>query len=115
MKISQICKKLAELLYQEGSDYNGKIWFDFSLYEYNLDIPYIVLNGNRILIESVFITKDGETIIATSDKNKAYLFKLSDYTDEELVDMNIYGLLSDVYYETGCSWWIGDFELDFLK
>ena len=115
MKILEISRKLAELLYKDLDVYNGCVSFDFSSYEYEIDIPYIIFNGMTLKIANVIISKDGNTIEVTDDKENTYLINLLDYDDMQLNYMCIDNLLYDVYYETSYSYEIGDFENDFLK
>lgn len=114
--IKNIVKKLAKLLHKDGSVYNGSVCFDFNSYDMEEDIPFLLDNdGNKILIEDVHFQKNGSKIVVTTDLGEEFTLSMNDFTEEELDKMNMYELLSNVYYETKDSYEIGDFELDFLK
>ena len=53
MNIREQIKKVAELL--EGK----KMYFDWSSYDLEEDIPHLIIDGKRENIESVAINKDG--------------------------------------------------------
>lgn len=115
MNTQEIVKKLAELLYMENSRYNGVIHFDWISYEFIEDIPTLKINDKFILIDEFRVNKEGTEIVVISD-NDSYTLNLttSPYTEQDYEDMGMYEFLSNVYYETGHSWEIGDFEIDFL-
>lgn len=113
--MKQIHKKLVNLLYKEDGVYDGSICFDFSSYEYEDDIPYVIINNTKILVLNVYLPKDETFFIITSDTETDYVIDLNDYNEDELIAMNIYGLFQDIYYETSYSYEIGDFEEEFLK
>ena len=115
METREIVKKLAELLYKDEGVYDGAVCFDWSSYDLDEDIPYLIINGERIKIEEFKVNKEGTEIIVISGDDKYTLdLTTSPFTEQEYEDMGMYALLNSVYYETDYSWEIGDFEIDFL-
>ena len=120
MEIREIVKKLAELLYKDEGVYDGAVCFDWSSYDFDEDIPYLIIKGERIQIEEFKVNKEGN-IIKVLRNNDLFLIdewtlNLDEctFTEQDFEDMGMYTLLSSVYYETDYSWEIGDFEMDFL-
>ena len=114
MNIREQIKKVAELL--EGK----KMYFDWSSYDLEEDIPHLIFDGKRENIKSVVISKDGTFMEVLTKKGK---FGLSftedeDYTlefiDTMLEDCDMEEFLRDIYYNYPLSWVIGDYEDDFL-
>ena len=114
MSIREQIKKVAELL--EGK----KMYFDWSSYDLEEDIPHLIFDGKRENIKSVVISKDGTFMEVLTKKGK---FGLSftedeDYTlefiDTMLEDCDMEEFLKDIYYNHPLSWAIGDYEDDFL-
>ena len=114
MNIREQIKKVAELL-------DGKVmYFDWKSYDFEEDIPHLIIDGVRENIESVAINKDGTFMeVMTNDGG----FGLGFYEDEEntfeSIDKNLEEcgmdeFLRDIYYNHPRSWEIGDYELDFL-
>jgi hypothetical protein len=115
MNTQEIVKKLAELLYKDDGVYEGVVYFDWSSYEFDSDIPTIKIDDKFIKIEEFRVNKEGTEIVVISD-NDSYTLDLTrtTYTEQDFEDMGMYEFLSNVYYETEHSWEIGDFEIDFL-
>lgn len=113
MEIKEITKKIANLLYKDKDVYNGVVYFDFSSYDYDEDIPSINVNDKKVLVSKFEINREG-TIITIIGEHNTDRYTLDVNTcSEELFD-EIYTLLNDVYSETDYSWEYGDFE-DFLS
>ena len=115
MNTQEIVKKLAELLYMENSLYNGVIYFDWSSYDFDSDIPTLKIDDKFIKIEEFRVNKEGtEIVVISGDDSYTLNLTTSPYTEQDYEDMGMYEFLSNVYYETDNSWDIGDFEIDFL-
>ena len=121
METRDIVIKLAELLHKDEGVYDGAVCFDWSSYDLDEDIPYLIIKGERIKIEEFKVNKEGN-IIKVLRHNDLFLIdewtlNLDEctFTEQDFEDMGMYALLNSVYYETDYSWEIGDFELDFLK
>ena len=113
METREIVKKLAELLYKDEGVYDGVVCFDWSSYEYEDDIPHIILDNKLIKIEEFQVNKEGNKIIIYTDDNK-YVLNLEMFNENDFKNMGMGSLLIDIYYETDYSWEFGDFEIDFL-
>ena len=113
MKVKQIAKKMWGLV---G---NNVVYFDHNSYDIQEDIPFVVIGGNKYLVDSARLDSGGMflEIISNDDKFTLDLSNLpKNYTDEFLLnECNLYSLFMDMYYETPKSWEIGDFELNFLE
>lgn len=116
MNTREQIKKLANLL-------NGKtIHFDWKSYDFEEDIPHLILNGERVNIVSVWIDKKGQKMtITTKDTEIGRGFNEDiengvtfETIDKELEEIGMDELLRDIYYEHPRSWEIGDYENDFL-
>ena len=96
---------LAELL-------NGKeIVFHGDNYEFEEDIPHLIINGKREIVDSVSIQKDTlEMVIQIGNKKEVLNFESSNITTDSIDQ-----LLHDVYYTHSHSWKIGDYENNFLN
>lgn len=115
MNTQEIVKKLAELLYKDEGAYDGAVCFDWNTYDDENDIPHIIINGERVNIDEFRVNKEGTQIsVISGDDSYTLDLVTNPFTEQEYEDMGIYTLLNDVYYETGYSWEIGDFEIDFL-
>jgi hypothetical protein len=112
MDINNIIKRLAELLYKDEGVYDGAIYFDWSSYDYEDEIPTITINDKELKVEEFVVSPDGNTIVITTDEGM-YTFNVNDYTEEDFHNMGIYLLLNSVYYETYYSDDLGDFETYF--
>lgn len=119
MNIKDIIKKVANLLYKDEDVYNGSVLFDFSSYDDENYIPYIIIDDRRVLVSEFFVNKKGNIIKITDNKDNIFEFDINSMDNnsfEYFCEKSfLYNLLSDVYYETDYSWEIGDFELDFLN
>ena len=115
MGTREIVKKLAELLHKDEGVYEGVVYFDWSSYDLDDDIPYLIINGERFQIEEFRVNKEGNEIIVISGDD-SYTLNLDEctFTEQDFEAMAMYTLLNSVYYETDYSWEIGDFEIDFL-
>ena len=115
MNTQEIVKKLAELLYKDEGVYDGVVYFDWSSYDLDEDIPNLTIDNKIVQIEEFRVNKEG-TQIAVINGNDNYILDLTTnpFTEQEYEDMGMYTLLNSVYYETDYSWEIGDFENDFL-
>lgn len=107
--------KIAELLWTNG--YNGIIHFDHKSYDDETLIPHIDIDGERVLVETFTINREGNqfTLISGDD---AYILDMdaipSEWDDDYFIEIGLDALLRDVYYETSESWDIGDYELNFI-
>ncbi len=114
MSIREQIKKVAELL--DGK----KMYFDWSSYDLEEDIPHLIFDGARENIESVVISKDGTFMEVLTKEGKLGLSFTEDeeYTLEDidtmLEDCGMEVFLRDIYYNHPLSWAIGDYEDDFL-
>lgn len=115
METREIVKKLAELLYKDEGVYDGAVCFDWSSYDFDEDIPNLIINNKNVKIDEFKVNKDGTEIIVISGDDKYTLdLTMSPFTEQDYEDMGMYTLLNSVYYETDYSWEIGDFEINFL-
>lgn len=115
LKIRQELEKIAELLWKNGN--NGVVCFDHKSYDIETDIPHIDVDGERVLVETFLINKDGSqfTICAGNDTYTIDMDDIpSEWDDDYFIEIGLDVLLRDVYYETSVSGDIGDYELDFL-
>ena len=96
------------------------MYFDHKSYDFAEDIPHLILDGERVNVESVWIDKKGLTMTITTNDTE---FGLGFYEDEEntfetidkeLEECGMDEFLRDIYYEHPRSWEIGDYEDDFL-
>lgn len=115
MNTQEIVKKLAELLYKDEGVYEGVVYFDWSAYDFDEDIPNLTIDNKIVKIEEFMVNKEGTQIVVISG-NDSYILDLttSPFTEQEYMDMGMYTLLNSVYNETDYSNEIGDFEIDFL-
>lgn len=116
MNTREQIKKLANLL-------NGKtIHFDWKSYDFEEDIPHLILDGERVNIDSVWIDKKGLSMTITTKDTEIGLGFNEDIEngdtfetiDKELEECGMDEFLRDIYYEHPRSWEIGDYEDDFL-
>lgn len=114
MNIREQIKKVAELL-------EGKVmYFDWKSYDFEEDIPHLIIDGVRENIESVFINKDGTFMeILTKDEEIGLGFTEDEEDtfesiDKELEECGMEEFLRDIYYNHPRSWEIGDYDMDFL-
>ena len=106
MNIREQIKKVAEFL--EGK----KMYFDWSSYDLEEDIPHLIIDGKRENIESVVINKDGSFMkVMTKDEDEENTLES---IDKELEECGMEEFLRDIYYNHPLSWAIGDYEDDFL-
>ena len=114
MNTREQIKKLASLLEEKV------LYFDHKSYDFAEDIPHLVLDGERVNIDSVWIDKKGLSMTITTNDTE---FGLGFYEDEEntfetidkeLKECGMDEFLRDIYYEHPRSWEIGDYEDDFL-
>lgn len=116
MNTREQIKKLASLLEEKV------IYFDHKSYDFEEDIPHLILDGERKNINSVFISKDGLTMNVMTDDCEYGLGFYEDIEngdtfetiDKELEEIGMDEFLRDIYYEHPRSWEIGDYEDDFL-
>ena len=112
MNIREQIKKVAKLL-------DGKVmYFDWKSYDFEEDIPHLIIDGVRENIYSVVINKDGTSMEVMTNDGK---FSRGFYEDEEnksidkeLEECGMDEFLRDIYYNHPLSWEIGDYDLDFL-
>lgn len=115
LKIRNELEKISELLWRNGN--NGVVCFDHKSYDNETDIPHIDVDGERVLVETFLINKDGSkfTICAGED---AYTLDMNnipnEWDDDYFIEIGLDVLLRDVYYETNESYEFCDYELDFL-
>lgn len=114
MNTREQIKKLASLLEEKV------LYFDHKSYDFAEDIPHLIIEGERVNVESVWIDKKGLTMTITTNDTE---FGLGFYEDEEntfetidkeLEECGMDEFLRDIYYEHPRSWEIGDYEDDFL-
>lgn len=109
-------KKVCELL-------NGETMvFDHSTYEFEEDIPHLIIDGVRENIDSVSIYEDGTMMTITTEKGEEIglgFYEEDGVTfeviDKEIEEMGMDTFLRDIYYNHPRSYEIGDYEEDFLK
>ena len=71
MKVKEIAKKIADLLYSK--EYNkGVIYFDFKSYDDAKDIPSLIIDGELIPIEEFRISENGNKIVVLDDDCNVY-------------------------------------------
>ena len=80
MKTRESVKKLAELLHKDEGVYEGVVYFDWSSYDYEEDIPYLIINGKRVQIDEFRVNKEGNEIIVISDYYNSYTLNLRKIT-----------------------------------
>lgn len=118
MKIHDYLKKIGELLYS-NEEYNGRVYFDHKSYDDENDIPSIIIDDKRVLVEEFHISEDCDFISIYDDNNNLYMLDMnaipSEWNDDYFEEIGLFNLLQDVYYETSMSYEIGDYELDFIK
>lgn len=115
MRITEVVKKLAELL-------NGRtIYFDLKSYSEDAEPPYLIVYGDRKIVEEVTLNKEGTYLEVSFADGSGGSFDFYaendldiDEIEEECGEMGIYNLLKDMYMETDESFDLGDFEQDFL-
>ena len=114
MNTREQIKKLASLLEEKV------LYFDHKSYDFAEDIPHLVLDGERVNIESVWIDKKGLSMTITTKDTEIGLGFYEDEEntfetiDKELEECGMDEFLRDIYYEHPRSWEIGDYEDDFL-
>jgi hypothetical protein len=116
LEIRKEINAIAKYLYEIGR--NGKVNFDFSSYEDELDIPHLIIDGDVIWIQSFYITEDGSCMGLIADNGDILSTNFDnipeEWDDEYFELLGLDTLLRDVYYETTESYEYGDYELDFL-
>lgn len=116
MEINKHLQSISGLLW--ANDYDGVVHFDHKSYDFSEDIPHLLIDGKRVLIDKFFISKGGDFIGIWSG-NDYYTLDMNylpeDWNDTTFEDMGLFDLLQDVFYETEMSWEIGDYELNFMK
>lgn len=109
-------EQIANLLYKEDGHYEGVVCFDHKSYDYEFDIPYLIIDGDKKLIDEFRINHDATEIVVISGYDMFTLFiPTCTFTDDDFDKMGMLDLLRNVFYETEYSWQIGDFEDDFLN
>lgn len=123
MRHTEIMRRLADLFQQEGVT---RVEFDPKTYDDPSDFPHIMLGDKRIDIHSVsFDRPEREMVLQYEDRGRRYEIRVpynsedaklkTDEVQRQFHETNLYGVVSDAYYELDASGRIGDFELDFLK
>ena len=116
LKIRKEIEKIAELLWSNGCD--GIIHFDHKSYDDQTLIPHIDIDGERVLVDTFIINRDGSQFTIISGRD-SYILDMdaiaSEWNDDYFDQIGMFELLQDVYYETTESYDIGDYEIDFLK
>jgi hypothetical protein len=115
MRITEVVKKLAELL-------NGRtIYFDLKSYSEDAEPPYLIVDGERKIVEESQLNKAGTYLEVSFADGSCGGFNFYaendldiDEIEKECGKMGIYNLLKDMYMETDESFDLGDFEQDFL-
>lgn len=116
MNTREQIKKLASLLEEKV------MYFDHKSYDFAEDIPHLILDGERVNIDSVWIDKKGRSMTITTKDTEIGLGFYEDIEngdtfetiDKELEECGMEGFLRDIYYNHPRSWDIGDYEDDFL-
>ena len=120
MNTREQIKKLASLLEEKV------MYFDHKSYDFAEDIPHLIIDGERVNIDSVWIDKKGlsmtiTTTITAKDTEIGFGFyediengDTFETIDKELEECGMEGFLRDIYYNHPRSWDIGDYEDDFL-
>ncbi len=116
MNTREQIKKLASLLEEKV------MYFDHKSYDFAEDIPHLILDGERVNIDSVWIDKKGLSMTITTKDTEIGLGFYEDIEngdtfetiDKELEECGMDEFLRDIYYEHPRSWEIGDYEDDFL-
>lgn len=114
MNTREQIKKLASLLEEKV------LYFDHKSYDFAEDIPHLIIDGERVNIESVWIDKKGLSMTITTKDTEIGLGFYEDEEntfetiDKELEECGMDEFLRDIYYEHPRSWEIGDYEDDFL-
>ena len=114
MNTREQIKKLASLLEEKV------MYFDHKSYDFAEDIPHLILDGERVNIESVWIDKKGLSMTITTNDTEIGLGFYEDEEntfetiDKELEECGMDEFLRDIYYEHPRSWEIGNYEDDFL-
>lgn len=115
LKIRKDLRLIAELLWGNGS--SGVECFDHKSYDDETLIPHIDIDGERVLVDTFIINRDGSqfTIISGDDSYTLDMDAIpSEWDDDYFIEIGLDTLLRDVYYETSESCEIGDYELDFM-
>ena len=114
MNIREQIKRVSQLL-------EGKVmYFDWNSYDFEEDIPHLIIDGARENIEAVAINKDGTSMeILTKDEEIGLSFTEDEENtfesiDKELEESGMEEFLRDIYYNHPRSWEIGDYDMDFL-
>lgn len=116
LAIRKDLRLIAELLWSNGS--SGVECFDHKSYDDETLIPHIDIDGERVLVETFLINRDGSqfTIISGMDSYTLDMDAISsEWDDDYFIEIGLDRLLRDVYYETAESCEIGDYELDFIE
>ena len=115
MILREQIKMIAELL-------EGKVmYFDWQYYEFEEDIPHLIIDGARENIESVTINKDDTFMeVMTKEEEIGLSFTEDEENtfetiDKELEECGMDEFLRDIYYNHPRSCEIGDYEIDFLN
>ena len=118
MKIHDYLKKIGELLYS-NEEYNGRVYFDHKSYDDTNDIPCIIIDDKKVLVEEFYISEDYNIISIFDNESFSYALDMTNlpkgWNDDVFEEIGLFNLLQDVYYETSMSYEIGDYELDFIK
>lgn len=116
LKIRKDLRLIAELLWSNGS--SGVECFDHKSYEDETDIPHLDIDGERVLVDTFIINRDGSQFTIISGRD-SYILDMdaipSEWDDDYFIEIGLDTLLRDVYYETAESYEIGDYELDFIE
>lgn len=117
MKIHDYLKKIGELLYS-NKEYNGRVYFDHKSYDDTNDIPCIIIDDKKVLVEEFYISEDCNIISIFDNECFSYTLDMTNlpkgWNDDVFEEIGLFNLLQDVYYETSMSYEIGDYELDFI-
>ena len=79
-------------------------------YEFEEDIPHLIISGKREIVKSVSIQNSSlEMVVQIGNKKEVLDFESSNITTDSMDQF-----LRDVYYAHSHSWEIGDYEINFL-
>lgn len=100
---------------------NRQVWFDHKSYDFQNDIPFIIIGNKRYRVNGIQFVEEGileihlsDTILTNITINFRNFLLEDEEFDIELQRYELGGLFRDIYYETNDSYEIGDYELDFL-
>lgn len=123
MTIAEVARKLAFYLYNINENKSGEVYFDPSTYDGDDAKPYIRENGKIYIVKSANINKEGTTLeilLQTPMEDGCCGMDLclipidegqtEETIEKELEEMEIYNVLSEMFYYQSGSWDYDEFE-----